>query len=146
MGLGFSMAVLAALLAYGIATGARLTAPVSDAVEVTAEAALDGWTFGYPGDSARGQTADVLHIPAGRDVVVSITTRDVIHSFWVPRLAGKIDAIPGHVNTLTIRADLPGTYQGVSAEYSGPGYLDRRFEVRALDPADWQIFLSGETP
>ncbi len=53
---------------------------------------------------------------------VQITTTDVIHSFWAPRLAGKLDAIPGHVNVLRIEADTPGDYAGVSAEFSGPGY------------------------
>lgn len=140
LGLGFSLTVLAALLAYGIVVGARLTAPPDDPVEVRAVARLEGWTFGYDG---REDTADILHIPAGRDVVVAITTGDIIHSFWVPRLAGKIDAIPGHVNTLRIHADAPGIYEGLSAEYSGPGYLDRRFQVRAHDTDSWQTFLTG---
>ncbi|KIN70576.1 Cytochrome c oxidase polypeptide II [Sulfitobacter noctilucae] len=142
LGLGFSVAVLAALLSYGVATGARLTAPSETPVQVTAKATLAGWTFGY---DARDDTEDVLHIPARRDVEVAITTGDIIHSFWVPRLAGKIDAIPGHVNRLRIEADTPGVYQGRSAEYSGPGYLDLRFTVQAHDADGWQEFLRGET-
>ena len=140
-GLWFSIAVLTGLLAYGIAVGARLTAASPDAVQVTAQARLEGWTFGYEG---RDETEGTLHIPAGRDVEVAITTGDIIHSFWVPRLAGKIDAIPGHVNTLRIHADGPGLFEGRSAEYSGPGYLDRRFRVRAHDADSWQAFLRGE--
>lgn len=79
----------------------------------------------------------MLHIPASRPVDVAITTVDVIHSFWVPRLAGKFDAIPGHVNVLRIEADAPGDYAGVSAEFSGRGYTRHRFIVRAHDEAAW---------
>ena len=91
------------------------------------------------------ETRDVLHIPAGRPVDVEITTADVIHSFWVPRLAGKLDAIPGHVNVLRIEADGPGEFKGVSAEFNGTGYLAHRFRVIAHDPAGWQRFLAGAT-
>lgn len=143
LGLGFSLAVLFALLAFGISTGARLTAPATDPVQVTAKATLNGWQFSYE-DVPGADTENILHIPAGRDVVVRVTTGDIIHSFWVPRLAGKIDAIPGHENKIKLRADMDGLYQGVSAEYSGPGYLDNRFEVRAHDAASWQAFVSGD--
>ena len=57
-------------------------------------------------------TKNVLHLPAGTPVDIVVTSKDVIHAFWVPRLAGKIDAIPGRVNRLRIRADLPGRYEG----------------------------------
>lgn len=144
LGICFTMTVLAILLAYGIVAGNRLTASHSeDAVKVSARADRSGWTFSYdarPGHSTR----DILHIPAGQNVTVSITTGDVIHSFWVPRLAGKLDAIPGHVNTLKLRANEPGTYAGRSAEYSGPGYLGNRFEVRSHGADTWQAFLQGE--
>lgn len=144
LGICFTMTVLAILLAYGIVAGNRLTASHSEgAVKVSARADRSGWTFSYdarPGHSTR----DILHIPAGQNVTVSITTGDVIHSFWVPRLAGKLDAIPGHVNTLKLRANEPGTYAGRSAEYSGPGYLGNRFEVRSHGADTWQAFLQGE--
>jgi hypothetical protein len=68
---------------------------------------------------------------------VQITSLDVIHSFWVPRLAGKLDAIPGHVNVLRIEADLPGIYAGVSAEFSGTGYRRHSFVVMAHDAEAW---------
>ena len=58
---------------------------------------------------------------AGRDVAFTVTSTDVIHSFWVPRLGGKIDAIPGHRNTIRLRADTPGQFGGVCAERFGGG-------------------------
>ncbi|WP_417525924.1 cytochrome c oxidase subunit II [Marinovum sp.] len=146
LGLAFPITVLAALLAYGLVVGERLLPrAVPEVVSVRAEARQWAWRFGY--DDAPGrETEGVLHIPAGRPVDVAITTADVVHSFWVPRLAGKLDAVPGHVNTLRIEAWEPGRYDGVSAEFSGDGYRDHRFVVVAHDAEGWQAFLQGETP
>ncbi|MGF1619846.1 MAG: cytochrome c oxidase subunit II [Rhodomicrobiaceae bacterium] len=142
LGLAFPMAVLAALLAYGLVVGERLLPRQDDrVVSVRAEARKWSWSFSY--DDAPGLvTENILHIPAGRPVDVSITTADVIHSFWAPRLAGKLDAIPGHVNVLRIEADLPGSYQGQSAEFSGDGYLGHRFVVIAHEPAEWEQLMA----
>jgi heme/copper-type cytochrome/quinol oxidase subunit 2 len=144
LGLGFSLSVLAALLVYGLVIGERLLPrPAADLVTVRAEASRWRWDFTYaemPGQTTR----DVLHIPAGRPVDVEITATDVIHSFWVPRLAGKLDAIPGHVNVLRMEAWQPGAYGGISSEFSGPGYREHRFTVIAHDSAAWEAFLRGE--
>jgi heme/copper-type cytochrome/quinol oxidase subunit 2 len=94
LGLAFPLAVLAALLAGGSFSASAYLVPGRADVVVEAEARQWAWTFRYPG-SGRAPTEDVLVIPAGRPVDVAITSRDVIHSFWVPRLAGKLDAIPG---------------------------------------------------
>ena len=142
LGLVFPMTVLAALLAYGLVIGERLLPRRDgDVVAVQAEARRWSWSFAY-GDAPGRVTKDVLHIPAGRPVDVAVTTADVIHSFWVPRLAGKLDAIPGHVNVLRIEADLPGSYRGVSAEFSGEGYAGHVFDVVAHDAAGWERFLA----
>jgi len=144
LGVVFPMMVLAALLAYGLSVGERLLPREGDDVtHVGAQARRWVWTFTY--EDAPGQgTEGILHIPAGRPVDVAITTADVIHSFWVPRLAGKLDAIPGHVNVLRIEADMPGTYEGVSAEFSGADYDHFTFIVIAHDNAEWGAFLRGE--
>lgn len=146
LGLGFSMAVLAALLAYGLVAGERLMPrAAADLVRVEAEARQWAWRFAY--DDRPGYfTENLLHIPAGRPVDVAITSTDVVHSFWVPRLAGKLDAIPGHVNVLRIEADAPGTYRGVTAEYNGEGYSRHVFTVEAHDAAGWAAFVAEETP
>nr|WP_072297836.1 cytochrome B [Paracoccus sp. SM22M-07] len=146
MGLAFPMTVLAALLAYGLVIGERLLPHQGpDVVSVTAEARQYAWRFGYA-DLPGRVTEDVLHIPAARPVDVAITSLDVIHAFWVPRLAGKLDAVPGHVNTLRIEAAAPGEYAGLGAEYNGPGYRGHRFTVIAHDAAGWQAFLEGDAP
>lgn len=143
LGLAFPMAVLAALLVYGLVIGERLIPREgADVVTVGAEGRQWEWRFTYA-DLPGLVTQRVLHIPAGTPVDVEITSADVIHSFWVPRLAGKLDAIPGHVNVLRIEAWEPGEFEGLSAEYSGPGYLDHRFTVIAHDPQGWADFLQG---
>ncbi|MFC3726841.1 cytochrome c oxidase subunit II [Mesorhizobium sediminum] len=141
LGLAFPAAVLLSLLTYGLWAGERLLPwDAADVARVHAQAERWSWTFSY--DDAPGRTTtDILHIPANRPVDVAITTADVIHSFWVPRLAGKLDAIPGHVNVLRLEADVPGTYAGLSAEYSGPGYDRHSFTVIAHTPDSWRAFL-----
>lgn len=146
LGLGFPMATLAALTGYGLVIGERLLPrDAPDLVIVQAEARQWAWTFRYAGASVPA-TEGVLHIPAGRPVNVEITSTDVIHSFWVPRLAGKLDAIPGHVNVLRIEAADPGTYDGQSAEFSGSGYREHVFSVEVHDAVAWATFLRGGFP
>lgn len=144
LGIAFPAAVLIVLLGFGLWIGEQLLPRQGPlVVEVQGEARQWAWTFSYANAPGR-TTENVLHIPAGRPVDVAITTRDVIHSFWVPRLAGKLDAIPGHVNVLRIEADRPGVYAGQSSEFSGPGYDGHAFEVVVHSTEDWQIFLSGK--
>ena len=100
------------------------------------------WHFEYPDRPEWGRTKD-LHIPAGRPVDVTITSSDVIHSFWVPRLAGKIDAIPGRANTLRIEADRPGRYGGTCAEFCGTGHTGMSFDVIAHPPATYEKTMAA---
>ena len=145
-GLAFPAAVLVALLGYGLVIGERLLPwPGPDVVSVGAEARRWQWRFTYD-DRPGFVTEGVLHLPAGRPVDVAITSVDVVHSFWVPRLAGKLDAVPGHVNVLRLSADRPRLYAGLGAEFSGEGYSGFRFSVRAHDAEGWAAFLAGELP
>lgn len=141
LGLAMPVVVLSALLTYALILGARtLPTPAPDTVTVGVEARRYAWVFRHPGGR---ETQGVLHIPAGRLVDASITATDVIHSFWVPRLAGKMDAIPGHTNVLRIVATRPGTYRGECAEYCGTGHKDHGFTVVAHDAAGWAAFVGG---
>lgn len=142
-GIVFPVTVLTALLVAGLVLGERtIPAAAGASVTVTAEASRYRWRFAYPGTAATA-TEDVLHIPAGRPVIVEIGTRDVIHSFWVPQLGGKMDAIPGHVNRLRIETFAPGTHAGVCAEYCGVGHAGHVFRVVAHAPAQWARFARG---
>jgi heme/copper-type cytochrome/quinol oxidase subunit 2 len=141
-GLGFAGTVLLALLAYGFVVGEALKPSTHpDVVRVRATAEQWQWRFAY--GSGRADTDGLLVIPAGRPVTVAVTSRDVIHSFWVPRLAGKIDAIPGHVNRLMLHASQPGTYAGLCAEFCGIGHRSHNFGVIALAPPAWEAFIGG---
>ncbi len=145
-GLIFPIATLAALLAYGLIIGERLLPRANPAtITVAAEASRWYWSFTQPGRAGSIRTRDILHIPAGRPVDVELTTRDVIHAFWVPRLAGKMDAIPGRRNVLRIEAHQPGVYQGLCAEFCGAGHARHGFRVVAYDAAGWARFQAGDT-
>ncbi len=80
-------------------------------------------------------TANEIHIPVGQDVTFHVITADVIHSFWVPQLSGKVDMIPGQTNTFTLRADKVGTYRGQCAEFCGTQHAHMAFLV-IVQPAD----------
>jgi cytochrome c oxidase subunit 2 len=103
------------------------------------------WEFRYP-EAGGVVTRDELHIPSGRDIEFTVTSADVIHSFWVPRLGGKIDAIPGHRNTILLMADRPGTYGGVCAEYCGDRPWPDAFTVVAHPPGDYDEALAAPLP
>ncbi len=97
------------------------------------------WQFNYagtPSDESLGfETANEIHVPVGRHVGVIVTSSNVIHSFWVPKLFGKMDAIPGHTNYFVFEATKPGIYFGECAEYCGVQHANMRFAV-VVDSAD----------
>lgn len=140
-GLAFPTVTLLALLAYALLSGERLIARDDpSALTVEAVAGQYRWDFRYPNSTREPSPA--LVIPVNRPVNVRVTSTDVMHSFWVPRLAGKIDAIPGHVNVIRIIADTPGIYRGQCAEFCGFGHTTMHFHIEALPERDFAAFLS----
>jgi cytochrome c oxidase subunit 2 len=141
-GLVMPSVVLTALVTTAFALGEVLLMRSDDPpLRIEAAARMWSWDFRYPDG---GMTENVLHIPAGRDVEFLVTSADVIHSFWVPRLGGKIDAVPGHVNRIRLRADSPGRYGGVCAEFCGEGHSAMRFSVEAHAADDYDAVLARE--
>jgi cytochrome c oxidase subunit II len=95
------------------------------------------WEVQYVGGTPDNHfaTANEIHIPVGKTVQLELASNDVIHSFWVPNLSGKVDLIPGHTNRMQLRADKPGVYQGKCAEYCGTQHATMRIIVVA-EPAN----------
>lgn len=89
-------------------------------------------------------SANEIHIPTGKKLRVKLQSDDVIHSFWVPQLSRKMDAIPGHENYIWLEADSPGVYQGRCAEYCGTQHAWMNFQVIAHDPADFDAWQQQE--
>jgi cytochrome c oxidase subunit 2 len=90
-------------------------------------------------------TANEIHIPVGQTVDIALTSDNVIHSFWVPELAGKLDTIPGQVNHLRLKATRAGVYRGECAEFCGIQHANMNFSVIAQAPADFDLWLSRRT-
>ena len=119
------------------------------AMTIKAEGKQWVWSFQYPSDQ-KFQLKDKtylsqpqeLHIPAGQKVKIELHSQDVIHSFWVPLLGGKKDAVPGRNTALWIQADRPGTYPGQCYEFCGTGHGDMLITVVAHNPADYSAWAA----
>ena len=111
------------------------------------------WEYDYVQGSSCGGveipksivTSGELVIPAGTDVLLRITSRDVIHSYWIPRLNGKRDAVPGRLHTLRMQADEPGVYTGQCTEFCGLSHARMRQAAVALTTADFQTWVTNQT-
>lgn len=152
--------IIPALILVGIAVPTVATIfqlagpPAEGALTVRVIGKQYWWQFEYLNEQREPvvRTASELHIPTGREVYIELEGRpgetedvvDVIHSFWVPRLAGKQDYVPGHVRTMRIEADEPGTYLGQCAEFCGLSHADMRFAVIAHDPAEFDAWVATQ--
>ncbi len=143
-GILFPLPVLVALVGFSFMQGeALLPRPEGEPLRVSAVSRMWNWEFVYETPAGAVSSTDVLHMPAGRDVVIETTSDDVIHSFWVPRLGGKIDAVPGLANKIVLRADRTGTFGGVCAEYCGTGHAGMNFRVVAHSEGDFAEVIRG---
>jgi cytochrome c oxidase subunit II len=114
------------------------------AMTVKVEARQWTWGFTYPDqpmfrlpDGSSLQTGEQLDIPVGQKIKLELSAKDVIHSFWVPNLGGKKDAVPGHNTSLWIQADRPGTYRGQCFEFCGDGHADMLLTVVAHPQSEY---------
>jgi len=109
------------------------------------------WEFEYPDADGNGKvitTANELRVPVGRAVEALLQSDDVIHSFWIPKLAGKVDVVPTRNNRLWFLADEPGTFYGQCAELCGTAHAQMKFLVQVLTQEDYDAWVAGfgETP
>lgn len=145
-GLVFPVVALSALLVYGLVLMEH-RAERTAALEVQVVAHRWWWEVRYPATHGTASVAvNELRIPAGQPVRVHLSSTDVIHSFWVPRLAGKMDVIPGHARSLVIHADAPGRFRGQCAEFCGQQHALMVLWVVAEPPEAFQRWLEAQPP
>lgn len=120
----------------------KLAKVPTDALQVRVVAHQWWWEYHY--EESGVVTANELHIPVGRPVYLTLESADVIHSYWVPKLAGKQDVIPGRVNYLTIRSDEPGIFEGQCAEYCGFSHANMLLKVFAVPESDFETWLESQ--
>lgn len=147
-GVVFPTVVLFALLVYTLMASTPLVRAQADAatrIEVTGE--LWWWRVKYldAGGNSVMETANEIRIPVGQPVDLLLVTDNVIHSFWVPNLGGKLDLIPGHVNRQRIEASEPGVFRGQCAEYCGAQHARMAFYVVAQEPEEYRSWLAAQT-
>ncbi len=142
-GIVLPVIVLIPLTVVMLVVGNRLAPRLGDGYEIRVVAHQFWWEIEYPETGM--VTANEIHIPAGTPVQLRLETADVIHSVWVPELAGKIDMIPGQTTEMRIEADQPGRYLGQCAEFCGAQHARMRFVVVAHPPADFDLWLADQT-
>jgi cytochrome c oxidase subunit 2 len=144
---GITTLILFALLVASIMAGRAISSTsTEDVIDVEVIGHQWWWEFTYKDAAASQQvsTANELHVPVGKTVVLKLTSRDVIHSFWVPNLQGKKDLIPGHYIIFPLRADREGTFRGQCAEFCGPQHAHMAFTVIAQPEDQFQAWLAAE--
>jgi cytochrome c oxidase subunit 2 len=147
-GIVFPVVTLSVLLIVGLSmTGANSSRGEEPALRIAMTGEQFWWRVTYsPGDAGNAfNSANEIHIPTGRPVEITLQSADVIHSFWVPQLAGKLDMIPGLVNTIIVNARDTGVYRGQCAEYCGAQHAQMAFYVVAHEPADFEQWLADKS-
>ena len=147
-GIGGTLAIVVGLFVYGLFLGradAGQTAP-ADALTVEVVGYRFWWEVRYPDPEGGGAivSANEVHLPAGRPVRFRVWTEDVIHSFWMPNLHGKIDMLPGRVNEIVVRAREPGVYRGQCAEFCGIQHALMAFPVVVHAEDEFDAWLRAE--
>jgi cytochrome c oxidase subunit 2 len=152
-------ALLAVIGGFTVNTVLELNKTSDTQCEINVTGQQWWWEFDYPvaddgticgtyaptnGDATPIVTGGQMVIPTGTKVLIRGTSRDVIHSFWVPRLNGKRDMVPGRVHTWRFEADRPGIYAGQCAEFCGLSHANMRMEIVALDPPDYQTWIDNQ--
>lgn len=145
-GLAFPVLVLSTLFVISIpATNVATARPAAGDLRVRVSGEMWWWRVHYlDGDRVLFETANEIRIPVGRPVAFELTSADVIHSFWIPQLGGKMDMAPGRTNTLRLQADAAGVYRGQCAEFCGAGHALMALEVIATSSADFDAWAEAQ--
>ena len=142
----FPAVTLVVLLSYSVMLSARLTSPPPvEPLRIHVNGHMWWWEVLYEGpDGEEIETANEIRLPVGRPVVVTVTTEDVIHSFWVPNLTGKIDMIPGHVNEIAFTPAEAGVMRGQCAEFCGRQHAKMAFYAVVEQPEDFEAWFQSQ--
>ena len=145
-GIVFPVVLLSALLVYTFSIGRSIATPPPAALRIEVIGEQWWWRVSYLDErgSVDFVTANEIRIPAGQSVEVALRSTNVLHSFWVPNLAGKLDMIPGRVNRLRLEADSPGVFRGQCAEYCGGPHAKMAFYVVAEAPEAFARWRDGQ--
>ncbi len=136
--------VLTLLLGWTLPT-MRTLAAEENGLEIAVDGEQFWWRVQYrPVGGEPVVTANEVRVPVGRTVTFLLDSPDVIHSFWIPGLAGKVDMIPGRTNRLVARATRAGEYRGVCAEFCGVSHARMAFDVVAMEPEAFDGWLAGQ--
>jgi cytochrome c oxidase subunit 2 len=144
---GVTVLILFAFLIYDIVVGRQVTTnPGSQALQIRVTGHQWWWEVQYRDSIPKNwaTTANEIHVPTGRPVVLELHSGDVIHSFWQPNLSGKRDLIPGNVNSVWFQADTSGVYRGQCAEYCGHQHAKMAFLVVAQRPDSFAAWLARQ--
>ena len=141
-----TVATIAGMTIASFYTTRSVGLPESAAVTITVRAQQWWWQVIYTGfdGTSTFQTANEIHIPVGQDVRLQLESADVVHSFWVPSLAGKQDLVPGRPNDLLLRAEKPGVYRGQCAEFCGLQHSHMAVMVIAEAPSDYARWITSQ--
>ena len=137
--------VLGALIAYGMPLVPRvLTAGADNGIAIHITAKQWWWRVQYRTPDGLIETANELRLPVGQRVELQLASPDVIHSFWVPSLAGKMDMIPGRLTRLALEPTQTGTFRGACAEYCGASHAFMAFTVVVVEPEAFRTWLEAQ--
>lgn len=143
-GIVFPAVVLTALLGYSLGTSRALALfgrDAADPLRIEVIGRQYWWEMRYEGGAV---TANELRLPLGREVELTLTSADVIHSLWIPNLHGKLDMIPGRANVLRLRADRTGVLRGQCTEFCGRQHALMAFAVVIEEPAAFDAWLARQ--
>ena len=146
IGVGVSTVVLIACAVWTMFTVAAVAMPAHTGLTLQVTAAQWWWSVRYESHEPDRifTTANEIHIPVGTPVRIELKSQDVIHSFWIPKLGGKMDVIPGQTNVTWLQADEPGTYRGQCGEYCGAQHAHMAMFVIADTPADYALWVRDQ--
>ncbi len=142
-GIALPVIVLSAVFAFSLRSSMALASPPrqeTTTIEVIGHRWW--WEVRYPEEGI--VTANQIHVPVGQPVRLHVTSADVIHSFWVPQVHGKIDLIPGESNSIWLQADVPGVYRGICSEFCGLQHARMNFMLVAETPERFQEWVEHE--